>query len=108
MEAVATAREGDNFNTTISTEAEIVRRALVEWDMDTLLDLREQLDLDQLPPETILAIGRALAEGDRVDPAAQVLSRGAVLHPSNFLLQEINKLETSSFITAITFSRTKK
>ena len=37
MEAVATARESETFNTTISTEAEIVRRALVERGLETPL-----------------------------------------------------------------------
>ncbi len=37
MEALATALEGENFNTTVSTEAEIVRRALVERGLETPL-----------------------------------------------------------------------
>ena len=63
-----------------------VRHALVARDVAVLLDLYETADLDALPPETIHAIGRALGELGQPAESCHVLSRGAELHPSDFLL----------------------
>ena len=63
-----------------------VRLCLVARDVTTLLDLCESVDLNALPSETVHAIGRALGELGRSEESCHVLSRGAELHPSDFLL----------------------